>query len=144
MHIRNQSVCRQSWERWGSFGRDVATSGFMKATVVHMAEPPGGGRQDHRAMHVGARRPISGPGSTDTLAASGGLELPGHVPQWTDEETIAPVPEPIPGERDPGTLTWREPGAIGGRFSGADNPPSDPSAWMDEETRRQHTIEGGG
>ena len=51
--------------------------------------------------------------------------------------------EPIPGERDQTTLTHREPGAIG-VFAGAGTPSPDPDAWMDEETRRLHEIEGGG
>ena len=52
-------------------------------------------------------------------------------------------PEMIPGERDSTTLTHRQPGAIGGQFSGADTPSGD-SPVMDEETARLHTIEGGG
>ena len=50
--------------------------------------------------------------------------------------------EPIPGERDVTTLTHREPGAIA-VFAGAGTPPPDTHAWMDEETRRLHEIEGG-
>jgi hypothetical protein len=52
--------------------------------------------------------------------------------------------EPIPGERDASTLTHREPGAIGGRFSGADTPSSASRALMDDETLRLHRLEGGG
>jgi len=51
--------------------------------------------------------------------------------------------EPIPGERDPSTLTHREPGSIGGEPYGADIPAVPPD-WEDAETRRQHEIEGGG
>jgi hypothetical protein len=50
---------------------------------------------------------------------------------------------PIPGERDVTTLTHREPGAIGGAPYGADIPPAPPE-WEDEETRREHQLEGGG
>ena len=50
----------------------------------------------------------------------------------------------IPGERDPTTLTHREPGAIGGQFAGADVPSPDPKNWLDERTAREHTREGGG
>jgi hypothetical protein len=50
----------------------------------------------------------------------------------------------IPGERDPTTLTHREPGAIGGQFAGADVPSPDPKNWMDERTAHEHTREGGG
>jgi hypothetical protein len=50
----------------------------------------------------------------------------------------------IPGERDPTTLTHREPGAVGGQFAGADMPSPDPKAWLDERTAREHAREGGG
>ena len=49
----------------------------------------------------------------------------------------------IPGQRDGSTLTHREPGAIGGDPYGADIPAAPPD-WEDDETRRQHEIEGGG
>ena len=51
--------------------------------------------------------------------------------------------ERIPGERDGSTLTHREPGAIGGDPSGADIPPVPPE-WEDDDTRREHELEGGG
>jgi len=94
-------------------------------------------------MREAMQRPVSGPGSTDTLAASGGLELPAHVssPHATHPVT---ADEPIPGERDATTLTWRAPGAIGGRFSGADTRPPDPDALMDDATRQDRKLEGGG
>ena len=50
----------------------------------------------------------------------------------------------IPGERDPSTLTHREPGTMGGQFAGADVPSPDPKNWLDERTAREHTREGGG
>jgi hypothetical protein len=50
----------------------------------------------------------------------------------------------IPGERDPTTLTHREPGAMSGAFNGADVPSPDPTAWLDEQTARDHAREGGG
>jgi hypothetical protein len=49
----------------------------------------------------------------------------------------------IPGEHDRSTLTHREPGAMGGDPYGADIPPAPPE-WEDDETRRQHELEGGG
>jgi hypothetical protein len=52
--------------------------------------------------------------------------------------------EPIPGERDPNNLTHREPGAIGGHFTGADTPAPDPHAWLDDVTAGEHEKEGGG
>jgi hypothetical protein len=50
----------------------------------------------------------------------------------------------IPGERDPGTALPRQPGAIGGRFSGADTPSPDARDIMDEATIEDRKIEGGG
>jgi hypothetical protein len=50
---------------------------------------------------------------------------------------------PIPGERDPTTLTHREPGAMGGRLTGEDVPSPDPSVVLDEKTAREHRREGG-
>jgi hypothetical protein len=51
--------------------------------------------------------------------------------------------EPIPGERDPGNLTSRQPGAVGGRFTGADIPPSNRQPWLDDATANEHALEGG-
>lgn len=36
-------------------------------------------RMNHDVMKRASERPLSGPGATDTVAASGGLERPGHV-----------------------------------------------------------------
>ena len=41
------------------------------------AAPPGGGRMNHDVMRLASERPVEGPAATDTLAASGGLEVPG-------------------------------------------------------------------
>jgi len=54
-----------------------------------------------------------------------------------------PAHDPIPGERDPTTLTHREPGAVSGQFAGADIPPQ-PPAWLDRRTAFEHRLEGGG
>ena len=43
------------------------------------AAPPGGGRMNHDVMKRASEQPVSGPAATDTLAASGGLEVPGHA-----------------------------------------------------------------
>jgi len=67
--------------------------------------PPGGGRWTHEWMRAAMLRPIAGPASTDTLAASGGLALPAHEAHPTRAHADI-VEEPIPGERDPSTLTW--------------------------------------
>ena len=96
-------------------------------------------------MRAASIRSVTGPASSDTLAAIGGLDVPAHE---THPE-LAPAPddcarEPIPGERDATTLTHREPGAIGGQFSGADTPSPDAQSWMDAETAHEHVREGGG
>ena len=105
--------------------------------------PPGGGRWDHETMRQAAESPLRGPASTDTLAASGGLELPAHrVPE--QRGAVSSAEEPIPGERDASTLTRRQPGAMGGRFSGADTPSVDPAHLMDPATLHDRQLEGGG
>jgi hypothetical protein len=125
-------------------------AGAHAAKGAQPAEPPGGGRQDHDVMHDAAMRPVSGPASTDSLAASGGLEIPGReshpeLAHTAPADSSAHHPhEMIPGERDATTLTHREPGAVGGRFAGADVPSPDPHEWLDEQTAREHALEGGG
>ena len=49
----------------------------------------------------------------------------------------------IPGARDASTLTYREPGAMGGAPDGADIPPVG-GDWEEPSTRREHEREGGG
>lgn len=110
------------------------------------AEPPAGGWQDHDAMRAGAMRPVSGPASTDAVAATGGLNVPGGDPVATstiDVPTVAPVHEPIPGEYDRTTVTHREPGAMGTSFGEA-TPSPDPHTWLDDETVHDRKLEGGG
>ena len=53
------------------------------------ATPPGGGRMNHEVMRRAAEMPVEGAPGTDTLAASGGLELPGRVTQPESEEQRA-------------------------------------------------------
>src|SRR5688572_18191787 len=48
--------------------------------------------------------------------------------------------QPIPGERDPHNLTTREPGAVGGQFTGADIPPADHLPWLDRVTHRGRAL----
>ena len=52
--------------------------------------------------------------------------------------------ERIPGERDAGTLTHRQPGSMGGRFSGDDAKSSIPEDVMDAATIGDRKREGGG
>ena len=52
--------------------------------------------------------------------------------------------EPIPGERDLDNLTHRQPGAMGGHFTGAETPSADPRSLMDDVTLSEHEKEGGG
>ena len=62
-----------------------------------------------------------------------------------DESSPQPKPhEPIPGERDPGNLTSRQPGSVGGQFTGADIPPDAHLPWLDAQTESEHVLEGGG
>jgi hypothetical protein len=123
---------------------------ITKTHSSQSGEPPHGGRQDHDVMRAAAMRPVSGPASTDTLAAGGGLDVPGREPHpelasaRDGADTHPEHHELIPGERDATTLTHRESGAIGGQFAGADTPAPDPSAWMDERTALEHAREGGG
>jgi hypothetical protein len=119
---------------------------FMTSEVDHESgrTPPGGGRWDHETMREASLRPVSGPASTDTLAASGGLELPAHRAPRARRVPASVAEEPIPGARDASTLTYRQPGSIGGRFSGADTPPADPTRLLDEDTIHDRELEGGG
>ncbi len=95
-------------------------------------------------MRQAAHQPMSGPVNTDHLAASGGLEMPasgGFVPpeervQETDASAL------IPGARELDNLTHREPGAVSGRFNGADIPPGGPSS-LDAADAVEAYREGG-
>jgi hypothetical protein len=105
--------------------------------------PPGGGRWDHETMREASQRPVVGPASTDNLAASGGLELPAHESHPAPHSGAAGN-EPIVGERDASTLTARWAGAMGGRPSGADTPPSTGDVLLDADTKHDRELEGGG
>jgi hypothetical protein len=107
------------------------------------AAPPGGGQQTHETMQAEASAVVTGPASTPTLAAGGGLEVPGREPHpyAVTNETL--THEPIPGERDPATLTHREPGAMGTPF-GAELPPSDPRALLTDDGVDELHRDGGG
>ena len=99
-------------------------------------------------MRVDSMLPVSGGAGTDALAAAGGLDVPGGDPAATSEiattlSTTASRHEPIPGERDPTTLTHRLPGAMTASFSG-DDTHMDLDATMTEETKREREREGGG
>ena len=112
------------------------------------ASPPSDGRQDHDAMRTAAMLPVTGPASTDALAAAGGLNVPGGDPVEAARiaqtlSTSAAHREPIPGEYDRTTLTHRQPGAMGVPFSGT-SVDADLEATMDDRTKRDREIEGGG
>jgi hypothetical protein len=49
----------------------------------------------------------------------------------------------IPGEREPNTLTYRQPGSMGGPASGSDVG-GVPTVLMDTRTIAEHQREGGG
>jgi hypothetical protein len=99
----------------------------------------------HDAMQAASHRPVSGSPDSLPIAAGGGLEVPGR------EMHAAPIPmigidhathEPIPGERDPETLTHRQPGSMSAPFNGQENPGA---SWpLDEQRRRELVREGGG
>jgi hypothetical protein len=61
------------------------------------ATPPGGGRMDHDVMRRASELPVEGAAATDTLAASGGLEMPGRVRQGVTEEQ---APDSAEAERE--------------------------------------------
>src|SRR5262245_19338746 len=105
--------------------------------------PPGQGEQTHEVMQADASRPVAGPAASQTLAAGGGLEIPGREPHPYTVEHETLVHEPIPGERDPETLTSREPGGMG-TLSGAELPRVDPHAWLTDEDIDELQREGGG
>ncbi|HEY6362327.1 MAG TPA: hypothetical protein VIX63_14545 [Vicinamibacterales bacterium] len=113
------------------------------AHEVAGASPPGRGEQTHQVMQADASRPVAGPAGSQTLAAGGGLEVPGREahPYAVEHETL--LHEPIPGERDPETLTSREPGGIG-TLSGAGLPRVDARTWLTEEDIEELQREGGG
>ena len=108
------------------------------------ATPPGRGEQTHETMRGDASRLVTGPASTPTLArerrhsrcrdASRTLTL-------VQRETLSH--EPIPGERDPATLTAREPGAIG-TFAGGELPRADARALLSEDDIEELRRDGGG
>jgi len=97
-------------------------------------------RQSHDAMRVSATRAVQGPASTDSLAASSGLEVRG-APEKLPGGTTR---EPFPGEREPDTLLGTEPGAVGGVGFGANLPDTDLEKTMDARTAHEHEVEGGG
>jgi hypothetical protein len=119
---------------------------------------------NHDTMRAAAKRTISGPGASDFLTASGGLDLPGtdaskgmsnlnEGSTLTDPANLTPAVgadeigsqhEPIPGERDPDNLTGSQTGTIGGGGFGAHNPSPERANGMDDETVAEHQREGGG
>ena len=71
-----------------------------------------------------------------------GANVTMEAPMKNDELPFPPH-EPIPGERDPGNLTKREPGSMGGRSAGEDIPASSHLPWLDDVTASEHAHEGG-
>lgn len=123
------------------------------------ATPPGRGEQNHDTMRAGQRRTISGPGASDFLTATGGLDLPGTSPtkgmgntrdatELTDPSRLTPQlgpdHEPIPGERDASNLTGSQTGTVGGGGPQAHNPSPVRATGMDDDTIEERKREGGG
>jgi hypothetical protein len=109
------------------------------------AEPPSAGRTTQESMREAAHRAVSGPASSDRLAAGGGLEVPAAAAgetfhQHGVHETGASGL--IPGARELDNLTHREPGSVSGSFNGSDIPPG-PTALLDEADRIELYREGG-
>jgi len=101
-------------------------------------------RIDHEAMRRASELPSSGAGATDTLAASGGLELPGREPHSSGAGSSEQRHEPIPGERDDTTEAPTPPAIVGTTGYCADLPASTEDSTIDEETARRNRWEGGG
>jgi hypothetical protein len=95
-------------------------------------------------MRAASMTPVSGgPATTNVVAASGGLDLPGRNPvHIRPTATPSAIPEPIPGERDPTNLTHREPGAMGVALDA--DVPQPTTSLMDEQTLHDREVEGGG
>ena len=118
-------------------------------TAADGATPPGRGETTHETMRAAATRTISGPGASDFLAASGGLDVPGsdagkgtsalrEDTPFTDPSRLTPRlgpdHEPIPGERDPHNLTGSQTGTIGGGGFEAHNPSPTRATGADDDT----------
>ncbi|MGH9347300.1 MAG: hypothetical protein ACRD26_08530 [Vicinamibacterales bacterium] len=101
-------------------------------------------RMDHEAMRRAAELPLQGPAATDTLAASGGLELPGGEPYPTDAPHRGEDREPIPGEHDHTSEPTTTPAVAGTTGFGGDLPHTDVDPTLDAEAREQFRWEGGG
>jgi hypothetical protein len=101
-------------------------------------------RIDHEAMRRASELPTSGDGATDTLAASGGLELPGREPHSSDAASPEHRHEPIPGEHDHTTEAATSPAIVGTTGYGIDLPVTNEDSTVDEETARRSRWEGGG
>lgn len=104
--------------------------------------------QTHEAMRASANRPVTGATAMSDRAAGGGLEVPGREPSADDVPIVGidhdSVHEPIPGERDAATLTHREVGAVSAPFNGTDAAPANLDTLMDQQTRLDRVLEGGG
>ena len=101
-------------------------------------------RTNHDVMQRAAERPITGAEETTTVAASGGLDIPGREFHPSHDLTSSNTREPFPGERELDTLMPTTHGIIGGTGYGDEAPASNLSDTMDEATRREHAREGGG
>ena len=101
-------------------------------------------RTNHDVMQRAAERPITGMGATSTIAASGGLDIPGREIHPSQDVTASSRRESFPGERELDTLVPTTHGIIGGTGYGDEAPGSNLADTMDEATKREHTREGGG
>jgi hypothetical protein len=93
---------------------------------------------NHDVMQRAAERPITGEGATATVAASGGLEVPGRELHGLTDVVASSGHELIPGEREQDTALMMS-HAFGEEQAGFDI-----ESTLDEETRHEHAREGGG
>jgi hypothetical protein len=101
-------------------------------------------RIDHEAMRRAAELPVDGPGATETLAASGGLEVPGRLPHGSSAPDRATKHEPIPGEHDNTTAAATQPGIVGTTGYGVDVPPETNDVTLTDDDRERVRWEAGG
>jgi hypothetical protein len=122
----------------------VAISPSAGTFVEHVLLMSDEKRTNHDVMQRAAERPITGTGATSTIAASGGLDVPGREIHPTQDVTANSTREPFPGEREVDTLMPTTQGIMAGTGYGDEAPASDLTNTMDETTKREHAREGGG
>jgi hypothetical protein len=101
-------------------------------------------RMDHEAMRRASELPVEGPAASDTLAASGGLEVPGRLPHGSSAPDRGNDHEPIPGEHDNTTAAATLPGIVGTTGYGGDLRPETEDVTLTDEDHERARWQGGG